>query len=306
MADKHDPVEDIADAGSPEDIPLPSWRAIVRRLWIAQSETGLWVMASGVAFYAVLAILPGLGVIMLSFSVFGGAETVKGHFRQLEGVLPQEALNAFVDQLTDMLGTTGGTLRWGVTGSLVLVLWSVWLGMRALIAALNLAYHEKECRGVLSLNAVALVLGLGGLMFVPLTFSVFLETPTLVATFGLSQQNAWFLQLARWPFLVMMILTALALLYRIGPCRAAPKWRWVSWGAVAAALLWIAASAIFTGYARHVANYQSAYGLAGAVITLMLWLNLVSYAVLLGGALNAEMERQTTQETASAVRTPSH
>ena len=257
-------------------------------------------MASGVAFYAVLAILPGLGFVMLTLGMVSGSDDIKGHFQQLEGVLPQEALNAFVDQFTHMLSSTGGTLRWGASGSLMLMLWSLWLGMRALIAALNLAYQEKECRGFLQLNALALLLGLCGMAFVPLTFGVFLETSTLIAAFGLSPGLVWFLRLARWPLLVVMILTALAFLYRLGPCRAAPKWRWVSWGAVAAAALWIVASALFTAYVRHVVNYQSAYGMAGAVITLMLWLNLIAYAILLGATLNAEMERQTTRDTASS------
>lgn len=296
MVDRNDP---IGDASTPAAIPLAGWRAIARRLWAVQRETALWVAAAGVAFYAVLAVLPGLGFLLLTYGMFAGAETIKEHVRQLEGVLPQESLNAFVDQLTGMLGNTGGTLRWGVSGTLLVTLWSVWFGMRALISALNLAYRQAERRGFVVLNALALVLGVCGLAFVPLTFGVFLRASTLGAALGLPPWAVEVVQVARWPFLVAMILLALAVVYRIGPCRATPRWRWVSWGAVAAAALWVGASALFTAYVRTVANYQAAYGVAGAVITLMLWLNLVAYAILLGAALNAEMERQTTHRTAS-------
>ena len=93
------------------------------------------------------------------------------------------------------------------------------------------------------------------------------------------------------------LIVSLALCYRIGPCRAAPKWRWVAWGAAAGAALWILASLGFSLYVRHVANYATAYGVAGSVLTVMIWLYLVAYAVLIGAALNAEMERQTSRDT---------
>ncbi|OYD81598.1 YihY/virulence factor BrkB family protein [Azospirillum brasilense] len=289
----------IVDADGPKEFPPSSWRAILWRLWLIQSETGLWVMASGVAFYAVLAVLPGLGFTLLTLGMISGADRLKERFEQLKGIVPEQALVAFVDQLAAMVGNTGGTLRWGITGSLLLMLWSLWLGMRALIAALNFAYRETERRGFFALNGLSLLLGLVWLGFVPLTFGVFLETATLAAALRLPEGLLWMLQWLRWPFLTAMILLVLALLYRVGPCRTAPKWRWVSWGAVVAGTLWIVASALFTAYVQHVTNYQAAYGLAGAVITLMLWLNLIAYAILLGGALNAEMERQTTRETIS-------
>jgi len=297
-------VAHIADVDCPKDLPPSSWRAILWRLWLIQSETGLWVMASGVAFYAVLAVLPGLGFTLLTLGMISGPDRIKERFEQLKEIVPEQALGAFVDQLADMVGSTGGTLRWGITGSLLLTLWSLWLGMRALIAALNFAYREKECRGFLALNGLSLLLSLVWLGFVPLTFGVFLGTPTLAAALPVPAGLVWTLQWLRWPFLVAMILLALAVLYRIGPCRTAPKWRWVSWGAVVATTLWIVASALFTAYVQRVANYQAAYGLAGAVITLMLWLNLIAYAILLGGALNAEMERQTTRETAASRQRP--
>jgi membrane protein len=300
VAEQRDDSERSAEAHHPQDIPLSSWGAILRRLWLVQTGNGLWVMAAGIAYYGILSILPGLGFVMLTLGMIHGPESIKSDLQHLDRVLPVEALTMFVDQFAMMLNRTGGTLRWGITGSLLLMLWSVWLGMRALIAALNLAYREQECRSFLRLNAVALLLGIGGLAFVPLTFGVFLEGWTLFPSLGLSAGLAGFLRLARWPVLIILILMAMAILYRLGPCRAAPKWRWVSWGAATAAVLWLGASALFTAYAQHVVDYESAYGIAGAIITLLLWLNLIAYAILLGGALNAEMERQTTSDTTSS------
>jgi len=287
------------DAASPRDIPPAGWRAIARRVWRLQSEAGLWVAAAGVAFYALLGILPGLGVLVLTIGTSMGIPTIKERIELLADVLPKDAAMMFVDQLADMLPATGGTLGWGIAGTLALTLWSVCLSMRALIAALNLAYGSKERRGFLHLNALALGLGLGAVTFVPLTFALYIGLPTLMGTVESGTGLHAVLRLARWPVLATIILLGLAVLYRVGPCRAVPKWRWVSWGALAATATWLAASALFIAYTRHVMNYQWTYGMAGAVITLMLWLNLIVYAIMFGAALNAQTERQTTRDTST-------
>ena len=294
------PPDGGSDFGDPRDIPLSGWRGIALRLWNEQSESGLWVAAAGVAFYAMLTLLPGLGFIMLTIGMTASPEAVKEQFSQLDGVLPQDSLNATVDQFTAMMEATRGTLRWGAGGSLFLMLWSLWFGMRALIAALNLAYRERERRGFLKLNGLAVLLGLGGLVFIPVSFGLFVKAPALADFLELPVWMVWTMQIGRWPLLVAMILSALALLYRVGPCRAEPKWRWVSWGAVIATALWVGASVLFTHYVQTFADYQSAYGLAGSLITLMLWLNLVAYAILFGAALNAEVERETSQDVRAA------
>ena len=76
-----------------------------------------------------------------------------------------------------------------------------------------------------------------------------------------------------------------------------PQWRWVSWGAVAAAVLWVAGSALFSLYVSNFGNYNAAYGSLAAIVILMTWLLLGAYSILLGAEINAELERQTTQDT---------
>jgi membrane protein len=71
----------------------------------------------------------------------------------------------------------------------------------------------------------------------------------------------------------------------------------VSWGAILGAALWVGASFGVSVYMRQVVRYEAAYGVAGAVLALMIWLYLLSYAVLIGAALNAETERQNARDT---------
>jgi membrane protein len=93
------------------------------------------------------------------------------------------------------------------------------------------------------------------------------------------------------------VIVALGALYRYGASRAQPKTRWVSWGALIATLLWIAASVLFSIYVSNFASYNETYGTLGAVVALLMWLWISAFIVLLGAELNAEMEHQTEKDT---------
>lgn len=91
-----------------------------------------------------------------------------------------------------------------------------------------------------------------------------------------------------------MVSVALALTYRHGPSRACPRWRWVSWGGVVAAVTWLLGSAAVSWYVEHVSSFDWLYGSAGAVLGFMIWAWVSCIAVLIGAALNSELEHQAT------------
>ena len=96
-----------------------------------------------------------------------------------------------------------------------------------------------------------------------------------------------------------MILVALANLYRYGPSREHPRWRWVTWGSAIAGAIWIGGSLALSWYVEHFGTYNATYGSLGAVIGFMIWMWLSTIVVLLGGEINAEMEHQTARDTTS-------
>ena len=98
----------------------------------------------------------------------------------------------------------------------------------------------------------------------------------------------------RWPILAGVAILALAIVYRYAPDRAEPRWQWISWGAVAATVLWISGSIGFTIYVSRIGSYKT-YGSLGALIVLLLWFYLTAYVVLAGAELNAEIERGRTR-----------
>ena len=90
---------------------------------------------------------------------------------------------------------------------------------------------------------------------------------------------------------------SLACIYRYGPSRRDARWRWVTWGSILGAVLWMAASMLFSLYVATFDSYNKTYGSLGAGVGFMVWLWISAVIVLLGGELNAEMEHQTARDT---------
>jgi membrane protein len=237
MPDDHASSRSDRNAAHPDEISDAGWWEILKRVWQASSEKSLWVAAAGVAFFAFYALIPMFAVLVLVYGLFVGTETVQGRMQELGGVLPEEAVEALYNQLIGTARDAGASFGWGLAGSVMMMIWSILFGMRALMAGLNHAYHERETRGFLVLNGQALLLGCSGLMLG--IGSVGLLTMD-VSIPGLDAAGPFWsaaIPISRWLLLAAIMIVSLAMCYRIGPCRAAPKWRWVVWGAAAGAAL---------------------------------------------------------------------
>src|SRR4051794_5188551 len=208
------------------------------------------------------------------------------------GLLPAAASAFLADQMQAIASVS--TLHFG--GALLVALWSARAGAATLVSAFNIAYRERETRGFLRHQAVVLAVTASVCLFGLLAFALVAVLPATVGVLPLSPGAGAAVTLARWPALAVLMAVALALLYRFGPCRSRPKWRWVSTGAVVATALWLAGSAGFSYYVAHASSYDRAFGVLGVVMLLLSWFYLTAFSVLLGAELNAEMERQTARD----------
>jgi membrane protein len=73
---------------------------------------------------------------------------------------------------------------------------------------------------------------------------------------------------------------------------------------VVAATLWVTGSLLFAFYLRTFGSYEKMYGALGGVVVLLMWFYLSSFFVVLGAEINAEMERQTQQDTTEGAEVP--
>jgi membrane protein len=153
-------------------------------------------------------------------------------------------------------------------------------------------------------NAVSLSFTLAGILFVLVSIGAVLVLPIALKYIGLSDFADLLLRIGRWPALFVIITVTLAFVYRYGPSREAPRWRWITWGGALAAILWLAASALFSWYAADFGKFNETYGSLGAVIGFMTWLWISAIVILIGAELDAEMEHQTARDTTTGVAKP--
>jgi membrane protein len=284
-------------SSSPLQIPRAGWKDILWRTYARISEDRLLATAAGVVFYGLLAIFPAITALVSCYGLFANPSTISDNLQTLAMMLPEGSFQIVQDQVARVLskGNTelGATFLFG----LLLAIWSANAGVKAVIDALNVAYEEREKRSFIRLNLVSLALTTGGLAALLLMVGTVVAFPLALDHLGLAPESKLIIAVARWPLLFGVLIVALALLYRFGPSREAPRWQWLSVGAVTAALLWIAGSALLSWYLSNFANYSATYGSLGAAIGLMMWMWMSAIVVLLGAELNSEVERQTARDT---------
>src|SRR5204863_4498724 len=86
-------------------------------------------------------------------------------------------------------------------------------------------------------------------------------------------------------------------LYRFGPSREDARWKWITPGSTFAAVTWLMLTWAFGIYVSRFTNYNATYGSLGAVVALLSWMYLSSYAFIVGAELNSEIEHQTAVDS---------
>jgi len=291
-------------ADRPGEIPRHGWRDILWRLWAQIGEDNVSIIAAGVAFYAMLAIFPAITAFVSLFGLIADTAQVQNQFASFRDAMPVEAWSLLNDQLTAVVSAGNQSLGIGVVVGLVIALWSAGAGVRALMTALNIAYHEEEKRSFLRFYATAFLFTIGLVVLAILSVGVIVAVPIALSLIEPGLFTRAVIKVLPWLILAVFITAALGALYRFGASRAEPRTRWVSWGAVLATVLWIAASVLFSVYVSNFDSYNETYGALGAVMILLMWLWISAFIVLLGAGLNAEMEHQTERDTTSGAPKP--
>ena len=289
-------VERGRQAESPTELPAKGWKDIAMRTFRDVKENRVQLVAAGVTFFALLAIFPAVAALVSIYGLVADASTINENLAALQGVLPAGALDIVGEQIKRLNEKGNATLGFSLALGIVLSVWSANGGMKHVFDALNIVYNEREKRNFFVLNLVSLTFTAGALLFVLCALAAIVVVPVVFQSVGLSE-NAWWLSLLRWPVLFFVVILGLAMLYRYGPSRDAPRWRWVTPGGTLAAFLWIAGSLLFSWYVANFGKYNQTYGSLGAAIGFMTWIWISTTIVLMGAQMNAEMEHQTAKDT---------
>ncbi len=265
---------------------------------------GVPLLAAGVAFFFLLALAPALTALTGVYGLVADPSDAAGQVRDLLAAAPQEVRDLVEQQLETAAERERRDALLAVVAGTVIALWSASAGVQHLVQAINTAYDEEESRGFVKVRGLSLLLSMGAITFLAAAVGVIAVLPAAVADTALGEPARVAIGILRWPALAVAMVVALSVLYRIGPDRDDPKWRWASIGSISATVLWLVGSGLFSLYAARFGKYEDTYGALGAVVVVMLWLYLTAYAIVLGAELNAESERQTAKDTTSGRHRP--
>ncbi|MGY4260024.1 membrane protein [Bradyrhizobium sp. USDA 4516] len=291
-------------ADTPLEIPTAGWKDILLRTYQQIDEDRLLATAAGVVFYGLLAIFPAITALVSSYGLFADPSTISSNLQSLALMLPEGSFAIVQDQIARVLAKGTSTLGLTFAAGLLIAIWSANAGMKAIFDALNVVYDEKEKRSFVKLNLMSLSFTIAGLISIMLMVGAVVVVPLLLQQVGLGTTAELVIRFGRWPILVLLLLTALAVLYRYGPSRTRPRWQWLSVGAVAAAVLWLAGSVLLSWYLANFGDYNATYGSLGAAIGLMTWMWMSAIIVLCGAELNSEIEHQTMLDSTEGRRKP--
>jgi membrane protein len=284
-------------ADRPSAIPVRGWRDVALRVKREIKRDDVPLLAAGVAFFALLALVPALVALVSLYGLVADPADIQRNVDDVLAAAPTEVRDLVQSQLSSVVESSPQGLRLGALAGLVVALWSASSGMKHLIAAVNRAYGEDETRGFIRLRGLSLILTVGAVVALLVALYALIVAPNSLSEEGSSSVLRTTLLVVRWPLLAVAAMCGLAVIYRYAPNRDEPRWNWVSIGAVFATVVWLAASVGFSIYSANFGRYNETYGALGAVVVMMLWLYISAYAAVAGAELNAELERQTARDT---------
>jgi membrane protein len=284
-------------ARGPLQIPWRGWWDILVRTYYEILDDRLLALSSGVVFYSLLSLFPAIAAGVSVYALFADAGTIGKHLSIVAGIVPAGILDLVGEEISRIATKSDGKLTFGFLFGVGVALWSANAGMKAIFDALNIIYDEEEKRGVVWLNLTSLLFTVCAIAAVGLAAALVVVFPLLLASWGLTTADAPLVGYLRWPLMFVLIIQGLSVLYRFGPSRRLPRWRWISVGSCFAAFAWLAVSSLFSWYLANFANYNATYGALGAVVGLMMWMWLSTIVVLVGAELNSEIEHQTARDS---------
>src|SRR5215210_6502960 len=277
----------------PTELGGRSWWGVFKRSVKEFREDNLTDWAAGLTYYGVLSIFPAL-IVLVSILGLAGDSATQTLLDNLQALAPgpaNEIVSGAVTDISRSQGTAGIALVIGLAAAI----WSASGYVGAFSRASNSIYEIEEGRPFWKLRPLQILVTVILIVLLAISAIAVVLTGPLAEqvgkVFGLEDTAVTVWDIAKWPALVLIVMTAIAILYYAAPNVRHPGFRWITPGGIVAVLLWIAASAGFALYVASFASYNKTYGSLAGPIVFLVWLWVSNLAILFGAELNAELER---------------
>ena len=263
---------------------------VAKRVYTEFFADSIPTVAGGITFFVLLALFPAVGSLVSLYGLIADRHDVERNLAAISGFLPEGGVTVLGAELKRLIAQPPATLGVGFLVSTGIALWSASGGFKALVEGLNVAFEVRETRSFVRLSADGLLFTVAGLVFASAAIAVGVILPALVDSLSLGQLLVSILRFALWPLSFACCTLVLAVVYRFGPNRKNPEWRWITWGSSIATVLWLAGTQVFSWYALHYGSYNQVYGELGQLVGFLVWVWLSIMIVLLGAEINSELE----------------
>ncbi|MDQ6934619.1 MAG: YihY/virulence factor BrkB family protein [Actinomycetota bacterium] len=270
-----------------------AWRVVVSTVATCLRHRVTGLAAEG-AFFAVLSLPPLIfalaGSIGFVFARVSDSQVADVRRSVLDlagrGLTPATVHDIITPTLNQVLA--GG--RYDVISiGFILALWSGSRALNVFVDTITIMYGLGGHRGIVSTRALSFLLYVLGMVTGVVTIPLVVAGPTLVRK--LLPARLDFLNGLYWPILVALCICFLTTLYHVSvPVRT--SWRTNLPGAVFTMFVWVFGSAILRVVLVATAKGStSIYGPLATPIAVLLWMYILSIAVLIGAALNAAVDQ---------------
>lgn len=293
-------IMDKKNVQSISEISFSGWKAILIKVKDKIGENNVVIVSAGVGFFGFLAIFPAIMALISIYGFVMDPQQIEEQVSKISSVLPEQTHEILQYRVDQFIKPTGDSLGWGTFFGILLGIWVANIGTKSLFRGINIAYETKSTRGILKHNGLTLLFTFGAIILIILSAALIVAFPSIVEQIGLPDNIESLISWLRWLIMGLILVGSIGLIYRFGPGRKRPEFKWVIPGAVLATLLWLLASWAFSFYIRNFWNLGEIYGSISAVVFLMLWLFISTFIILLGAELNSEIEQHTIKRPVGA------
>jgi membrane protein len=276
-------------------LPAGAWLTALRLSAGRALRDGVSKLAASLTYYAALAVIPSLVVVVALVGLFGHyPATTDALLNSLRHVGPASLVDTVRGPIEGVVRHKGGAgvlLTVGLLGAL----WSATGYVGAFIWAADHIYETLERRPFLRRLPLQLAIAAATIAAVAVVLAIVVVSGPIarwlgdLVGLGRAAVDTW--AVVKWPLLFVAATLLFAGLYKVAPNVRQPRFRWLTAGAAMGVVIWLAASAGFALYVSQFGHYNATYGSLGAAIVFLLWLWIFNMALLLGAAFDAELER---------------
>ena len=245
--------------------------------------------ARSLAFVTSLLLVQGVILLVGLAASLGDTDLSASIVRAIREAVPGPAGKALTDAVFHayVTGASGQNLVLVVIGITTVITGTTLMGQME--RALNRQYGIEQDRPTFKKYSRALLLALTAGVLSTAAFAMF----ALGHGIGQSLNDHTVAQIwsvVRWPSALVLMMSAIALLFRWSPRRHQPAWSWLAFGSTVSVLLWSLATLGLGFFFQASTTFSTTYGPLAGMIAILLWSLLSSIAILFGAAIAVQLE----------------